>query len=524
MQELITLVLGHLRGIWKYRWIVVAAAWFISLLGWFFVLKMEDQFESSAKVHVDTQTILAPLMSNLAVDLNVRNRVALLTKTLLKQANLEKIVRMADLDLHIDNDPEAFSNLIKGLRKDIQLKPERRDNIYTISYAANDPQLAKLVVSSVLSLFEESALGNTRKDTEDAQDFLEKQIENYRQRLIEKENRLKDFKRTNVGFLPGASDYYQKLQAATERLSVAKLSLQEAENRRAALRLQVSTEEKIAQRQGGAEQSSRLTTKFDAKIERIETQLDALSLNYTDKHPDVISLRESLEGLEKKQEKALAKLTKAYGNGRAVLVSPVLQQIKISLSEAETTVSGLNTRVVAYQTKVEVLQTQVDTLPSIEAKLKDLNRDYGITKENFEELLSRLESIKMARTIEKTASNVKFNVVEPPIAPLKPSGPKRLIFLSVVLFLGIGAGVGFAFLISQLRATYDRQDQLAEDLDLPILGSVAMVWSTGQVLQRRFVLASFLLAFAGLLLVYGIIIKLLVQGIDLPGMVQRLAG
>ena len=123
MQELITLLLGYLRGVWKYRWVVVVLAWSIAIAGWFLVLKMENQFESSAKVHVDTQTILAPLMRNLAVDLNVRNRVALLTKTLLKHANLEKIVRMADLDLHINNNPEALSDLIKKLRKSIKLKP-----------------------------------------------------------------------------------------------------------------------------------------------------------------------------------------------------------------------------------------------------------------------------------------------------------------------------------------------------------------------------------------------------------------
>jgi len=75
MNELIDMVLGYLRGIWRNRWYGLACAWLVCVIGWIIVFRMPDQYEISARVYVDTQTVLRPVLQGLTVDLNPNAQV-----------------------------------------------------------------------------------------------------------------------------------------------------------------------------------------------------------------------------------------------------------------------------------------------------------------------------------------------------------------------------------------------------------------------------------------------------------------
>ncbi len=103
MQELIAQIFGYLLGIWRFRWLALFVAWGIALAGWGFVAQMPDKYRASARVHVDTNSVLRPLLQGLAIQPNIDQRVALMSKTLLTRPNLEKLMRMADLDIKRDH-------------------------------------------------------------------------------------------------------------------------------------------------------------------------------------------------------------------------------------------------------------------------------------------------------------------------------------------------------------------------------------------------------------------------------------
>src|SRR6188768_3701723 len=99
MQELVHQILATIRGMWKFRWQGLIATWVVAIAGVVIVWRIPDQFEASARVYVDTDSILKPLMSGLAVQPNVDQQITMLSRTLISRPNLEKLVRMADLDL-----------------------------------------------------------------------------------------------------------------------------------------------------------------------------------------------------------------------------------------------------------------------------------------------------------------------------------------------------------------------------------------------------------------------------------------
>jgi len=509
--EIIEQLRNLLRDLWRYRWRVLALAWALAVVGWAYVAAMPDQYQAKARVYVDTDSVLRPLLKGLAVQGNVRSEVQLMTRTLLSRPNLEKVARMTDLDLRA-RDEEEMDRLLDALASKVGIARERRTRgLFTLSYTDPDPEVAKRVVQALITVFTESALGETRRDASEAQRFLDEQIREYEARLVEAEQRLAEFKKKHVGMMPSEGrDYYESLQAALGELEQAKLQLREAERRRDEIQRQLEDaeageeDELLAVPPPGVAGSP--TPAIDARIQNLEARLDELLLRYTERHPDVVAIRRTIEDLKRQREEILAAQAESPAPallGGAEAENPLVAQLRLALGEAEATVASLQARVEAFQAKAEKLRRMVDIIPEVEARLKQLNRDYGVIKARYEELLARREAARLAERADRSTSTVKFRVVDPPYVPPEPTGPDRPLLSSVAFGASLAAGLALAFLLAQLHPVYYSRRQLLEDTGLPVLGGVSMVWSGGALARRRLGLAGFLLAALALAAAYG---------------------
>jgi polysaccharide chain length determinant protein (PEP-CTERM system associated) len=197
MDELIRQAVAVLRGMWQRRWLGIIVAWVVGLASAVAVMAIPDKYEASARVYVDTQSILKPLMSGLVTMPNMDQQVMLLSRTLITRPNVEKLIRMADLDLKIESKKERDA-LVESLMSSLKISNTTRDNIYSITYRDSRPEHAKKVVQALVSIFVESNLGSARKDSEAARKFLDQEIEGYEKKLEEAEARLKEFKMRNL--------------------------------------------------------------------------------------------------------------------------------------------------------------------------------------------------------------------------------------------------------------------------------------------------------------------------------------
>ena len=119
MDELRRQAITALRGMWRRRWLGIIVAWVVGAASVAAVLAIPDKYEASARVFVDTQSILRPLMSGLVTQPNVDQQVMMLSRTLITRPNVEKLIRMADLDLKIQSkaDRDALAeNLMPALK------------------------------------------------------------------------------------------------------------------------------------------------------------------------------------------------------------------------------------------------------------------------------------------------------------------------------------------------------------------------------------------------------------------------
>jgi uncharacterized protein involved in exopolysaccharide biosynthesis len=133
MEEVVRQLLSIVRGMWKFRWPALITSWIVAVIGVVIVFRIPDQYEASARIYVDTQSILKPLMAGLTVQPNVEQQISMLSRTLISRPNVEKLIRMADLDLKTSNKIEQEA-LVDRLTKEIQIRNTGRDNLYSLAF------------------------------------------------------------------------------------------------------------------------------------------------------------------------------------------------------------------------------------------------------------------------------------------------------------------------------------------------------------------------------------------------------
>lgn len=479
MEELISQLVASLKGIWKYRWYALAVTWLVALAGWIKVFTLPDDYQASAKVFVDTQSILKPLLAGMTSVPNIEQQVAIMSRTLLSRPNVERITRMVDLDIAAATAREQQQQL-EDLMNKIRVVGSGND-IYSITYNHRNPRLARDVVQSLLTIFVESSYKGKSGETRKAVQFIDDQIKAYEDKLTAAENSVKEFRLKHNGLLPRqGSDYSTQLMQSSDALNAARLELSEAEQARNAIASQISGDEPIL---GAAAAPAAIENpELDGRINALNKNLDALRMQYTERHPDIVAARRLVAQLEQRKLED-SKLRQNSDPGRHY--SPMLQQLKVAQTEAEARMAAMQARVQEYTLRHQHLLAQANAVPEAETGLAQLNRDYQINKDNYEKLINRREAAKLSGDLTSTTDMMTIKVIDPPAVPLNPIGPNRVLLYSVTLGGALLCGVATALLISQIRPTFLSPEELRSRTGMHVLGTVAMNWTDSERARRR---------------------------------------
>ena len=508
MEQLIAQIATIAKGMWRFRWPSLAVAWLVAVIGVTIAFKVPDKFEATARIFVDTQSILKPLMSGLAVQPNVEQQVVMLSRTLISRPNMEKLVRMADLDLKSESKAQQ-ETLITELMRDVEIKNVGRDNLYSLSYRNAEPAKAQKVIQSLVSIFVESSLGATRKDTATAKVFLDEQIKGYEAKLEEAEARLKDFRLRNIQLHSSdGKDSASRLGALAEQLNQAQLALREAEQARDSAKQQLAGEKSqsanLATQSLPQESAIGIATpEIDARLEAQKRNLDGLLQRFTDQHPDVVSTRKLIKDLEDQKRKEVQELRRAAmaAPGGALVGGAgnlAYQEMSKLMATSEVQVAALRARVAEYTARYNNARDILKTSPQLETEAAQLNRDYAIHKKNYEDLVGRRESATMSGELEVASGVADFRLIDPPRVSPTPVSPNRLLLLPLAFAAALGAGLFVAFAGSQLRPVFHSAGELREKVAIPLLGMVSKVTSAADLRQERVSLIRFMVGSGGL--------------------------
>ena len=522
MSILLILVRRVAKAAWRYRWAAVALSWLVCGAGWAYVYTIPNSYEASARLYVDADAVLTPLLRGIAVDSPLSSQLDVLQRTLLSRPNLEKLVSNTDLDLTVTG-PADLEALTNGLATQIHIEPQTR-NLFTISYRNTNPKLAFDVVQTMLTMFIENKTGNNRSEMENAGLFLQQQIGEYERKLREAEKKRADFRAKYLDLLP-ADNGASRLDQARESVSRLEGQLTDEMATRDMLgrELAATPPMVVTEADPTAAPGSPTAIALNPRVVEAQRALDELLITRTENHPDVVLARKHLEEVKVSVAKEAAELSaqiaaakaaatgvgpsttapKPAGKGKLdtagadpaskpgakgkagsepatpaakthEVPNPVYEQLKVRMFETQSTLASLQRQLADATRERDRMDEIARGAPGLQAEYINLNRDYDVLQGNYKELLARREEMRIGQAADASADKIKIQVIDPPQVPQNPVAPNRVRMLSLVLLVGIAGGGGLAVLLVQFDQSFHSIDEL-RDLGFPVAGGISLL-------------------------------------------------
>ena len=517
-------VFDEIRGAWRFRWAALVVALTAAVAGWAIVFALPDRYAADARVFVDTRTALKPALQGLTTDQNVDAQINYVRQSLLEGPQLEKIARDTGVLPDATTDPRARGRILDRFSDRIALtvtnagsqgdERSTAGTIYSFHYIDSSRERSLHVVQTLLNTFVEQTLGGKREGSENAQKFLETQIKDYEQRLSAAEDKLAAFKKKNVGLMPSdQGGYFAQLQKEVDAAKKAETDLSIAMSRREELAKQLRSDSVVSttgssvisglRGQGGANDTL-------SRIQETQAKLDELRLKYTDKHPDVIATRATLDELKKRRVTELESLRR--GDASAVASSgagnnPVYQSMQLELNKVDVEIAALRRELAQHQGSVAELRQRVNSAPQVEAEYQQLNRDYDVNKAQYTALLASYQKARLGERADN-AGSVRFEVALPPTSPVTPVWPRRTVWLAEIWLAALAVGAGVAYGLHTLRPIVSSARAINELTSFPVLGVVSAAFPRRERREFWRHLLSFSAATSCLLVLFVIVLVL----------------
>jgi polysaccharide chain length determinant protein (PEP-CTERM system associated) len=496
---------AYLSGAWHYRWVAMGVTWAVCCAGWLILAFMPNEFQANATIYVDTDTMMAPLLQGLTVSTDPQQQVSLMLNTLLTRPNLEQVVHQTDRrGLAISN--ADLAREVQSIRSNITLVPMTTRNLFQITYDDQDPNTALAVSQTLLSILVESNIGGKRRDLEGAQSFLDEKVSEYETLLRQAEQRRATFRQANLDVLVDSLTP----EAAAAQVEAARQQVGAAQARLSSLRAQLASIPKVLYIDGpgplvvsgggintalGGAGGSLFQQLADAKQQLIE-----LRSRFTDDHPDVKAALRRVNQLQ--HELSSVPTVPSQVTGNQSVPNPVYTQTQSKLSDALTEVAFREHNVVEADANLQRAKTMTNHAIDVNTKFADLDRDYELLHKTYQELITRRESARLSQSVNDEQSAVTVRVVEPPKKAPFPVAPNRPLLNSLILLVGIAAGVAAAVGLSVNAGRFFSKEQISAALDYPVIGVVARLNRADAVIQSRRAYMALATGFALLLISY----------------------
>lgn len=481
-----------LHQIWQRRWIALATAWGICLLGWLVVSMIPNTYESEARVFVQMRSLLP---DKIGLDSNQRkDQVSRVERTLTSTENLEKVVRGTQL-AELASSNRQITDMAVGIRQNIKVIAQQ-ENLFEVKASAANPsfsdaenaKLSRAIVQKLIDIFVEENLKGSLGETNQSLQFLDQQLKQREVQLQEAEAKRVAFEQKYMGLLPGAGSMDSRMAAARQELNQVESNLISAQSSLSAVNSQLATTSPSITGPGipiptfGGSGGGGAA----ARAAQLEGQLaEAQSRGWTDNHPDMISLQKQVA-----RARAAAAAEGAGGGGGIRMMpgttspNPFYTTLRSMQAERQASVAALSARKSQLQAELATFAAKQIDEPTVAAEQQRLNRDYQVLKTQYDELLGEREKMKLLSQVQSENGTVKFRVIDPPSSPRKPNAPDRPLLLTGVLLLGLLGGVGAAFAKSQLQTSYVNAPRLEKASGLPVIGSITELVTPAQKIER----------------------------------------
>ena len=462
-------------------WLLILPAAIGVVVGYTVSLALHARYTSHTVVLVEQPVVpddyVKPVVSE---DLN--QRLASMQEQILSRTRLQHLVEQFGMYKE-DVSKVPMEVLVARLQKSIAVKPLNPTQGtqptalpgFNVDVTLGEPWLAQRVCTEITSMFMEQNLRLRQQQAEDTTQFLGAQLEEAKTKLDEQDAKLADFQSRYVGELPeNEQNNLTLLMGLSPQLEAATQAVNQAREEKAFVESMLS--QQLAA--WDSSQKGQNPETLEQQLAKEQEQLLSLQQRYTDKHPDVVKLKNDIAELQKRIQDSATKKQKEpieAGTKNLGLEPPEIQQLRAQLHQSELAVAQKQEEQAHLQEQLRTLQSRLQLSPKIQQQFKSLTRDYQTALGFYNDLLKKRNESQMATELEHRQQGEQFRVLDAPSYPERPSFPNRSLFGLGGLGAGLIAGLGLV----QLAEWRDKSMRSKQDVEiylrLPILAQISVM-------------------------------------------------
>jgi len=475
---------------WRRKWFLIIPFVLTIMATIVYIKCMPEVYRASTLILVEPQKLPTSYVKPTVIE-SVQDHLRTVTDQIMSRTYLERVINEFNLYPEL-RQKVPLETVIEKMRHCIEVRVRKR-RVFTVSFEDPDPVIAMKVANRLASMFIEENLKVREERAEETLVFLEKELERVRKLLKEQEKKISEFRAKHLGALP------EQLEANLRTLDRLQLQLQNtnealqmAEQTKMQLQQQLSQVKELAKLSNTnsatdtnlididntADKVTDTTAEEDSQLSKLEKQLALLQLKYTDKHPDIVKLKELIRlrkfisKLEKEKQENPEQNASSEERSSLPESNPLIAQIKAQLAQVNAEISKLKIEREELQKKIKEYQRRVEITPKIEQQLKELTRGYTVTKKEYQSLLDKKLQAELAANMEREQKGEQFKILDPAKLPEKPYKPNKSKLLLVGFVLGLGLGAGCALLVEYMDHSFYKIEDLEAFTNLPVLACI----------------------------------------------------
>ena|SRR6266545_438031 len=488
------------------RWVLCAVPFlFVLTAGASLALFLPSLWTAKARIIVDRQTIPETFVKS-TVTRDPEALLLTLSQEILSRARLMKIIEEHNLYPELRR-IRSLDDVVERMRRDtrIEFLGDERERApktiaFTIAYTTTSPRVAMNVANELAGLYVAENVRYREKHAASTSEFLQGQLEEVRTRLQSQERKIADFKEQHMGELPEQREAnLRTLDRLQQQLQSAQENLRRANERRQMLTQALA---EVDQSGGGAVGAGlggpnpTAAESAAARLSLLKQELTQMQSRYSDKYPDVISLREQVQALEAKMaaqaaapDPRAAKPAAPKRDGkehRPLPQNSYVQSLMQQLDQATVDGKIATDEIASLRSQVAVYQRRIENTPRREQELALIARDWETTRELFRSLLGKRGEAEMAADLEQRQRGEQFRIVDPASLPDRTAGPKRGRLALIGLVVGLGVSAIIVMLVEHLDTSYRSVEEVRAFEAVPILSTIPrIVTERDRVRTRR---------------------------------------
>ena len=532
MVEAITLTIrstarSYLEIIFHRKWLVIIPVIFGTLIAWAYSYTVTPMYKSQAVLEIVEKFRENPFISGISKSRPIASRMGSIVERVKSRSMIEEIIKELNLDENVKNRFE-YQQLIGTIRGNVSVSSSR-SNLLKISCSYPEPEACQRIVNLLTRRIIKENLELQEKETEVGIEWLNKEINIYKDRLEKADEKLQEFQEKYSELLPEelTNEIYSTLtwqspysgttvnppfqadlirtnpfslryQNYSTRLVHQGLELKELQKKRTTILKQLAEEDEYILSERIAETNPVIRSLRDELTQK-QVQLARLKVDSTEEHPTVQRLSQEIENIRKSISSAVSQSIKQ----ETTSINPVYQSIKMELKQVERDIESLEESIHLTKILAEASLEKLREVPEKKKELEQLRREDFNSVQAYLRLLQRREEAYVTRRMELEERGTKFVILDNARVPLKPFKPNRKLILLAGFFFGLVIGGGLIVLAETTDHSFEEPNQLREFLPVPMLGATSQILTPA---EKSFISAKRRLAFLSLLVIVTFVV------------------